>query len=138
MPEIKGGCLCGAVTYSASGEPVFTGVCHCRTCQKGNGSAFAIVLGVPAPAVTVTGETGTFEGRGDSGQPIYRRFCPKCGSQLIAEAAIMPGMLMITAGTLDDPSWVKPAMEIYCDSKQPWVELAGGMASFAKMPPPPG
>jgi hypothetical protein len=29
---------------------------------------------------------------------------------------------------------VKPAMQIYCDSAQPWVELGGGLQSFPKMP----
>jgi hypothetical protein len=42
---------------------------------------------------------------------------------------------MIQVGTLDDASWVKPAMQIYCDSAQPWVQLAGDMARFPKMPP---
>jgi hypothetical protein len=47
-------------------------------------------------------------------------------------------MSIIKAGTLDDVSWLKPTMEIFCDSKQPWVELGGGMQSFPKMPGPPG
>jgi hypothetical protein len=29
---------------------------------------------------------------------------------------------------------VKPAMQIYCDSAQSWVDLAGDMKHFAKMP----
>jgi hypothetical protein len=41
---------------------------------------------------------------------------------------------MVQVGTLDDPSWVKPAMQIYCDSAQPWVQLSGEMQRFAKMP----
>ena len=43
---------------------------------------------------------------------------------------------MIRAGTLDDTSWLKPTMEIYCDSAQPWVQLGGGMQRFPKMPGP--
>jgi hypothetical protein len=46
----------------------------------------------------------------------------------------MPDVVMIGAGTLDDASWVKPGMQIYCSSAQPWVELGGGIQSFAKMP----
>ena len=42
----------------------------------------------------------------------------------------MPDVMMIPAGTLDDPSWVKPAMQIYCDSAQPWVKLEGDMQRF--------
>lgn len=46
----------------------------------------------------------------------------------------MPNVAMIQAGTLDDPSWVKPTMEIFCDSAQPWVQLGGDRKRFPRMP----
>ena len=49
---------------------------------------------------------------------------------------MLPDVTMILAGTLDDASWIKPQMEIYCDSAQPWVQLGGGMQRFGGMPPP--
>ena len=134
MPEIKGRCLCGAVSYSANADPAFVGLCHCKDCQKVTGSAFSVVLGLPASAVTFTGETKSFTKEGDSGKPVERRFCPVCGTTLADTAAVMPDMIMIGAGTLDDPSWVRPKMQIYCDSAQPWVQLKGEMKSFSKMP----
>ena len=135
MAKITGGCLCGKVRYSADVEPAFTGVCHCRNCQKESGGAFAIVVAVPQPDLTVRGQMKTYTDRGDSGKAMYRRFCPDCGSTLMDEAEAMPGVAMIQAGTLDDVSWVKPTMQVYCDSAQPWVQLAGEMARFPKMPP---
>jgi hypothetical protein len=111
--KIEGGCLCGKVRYSAEAEPTFVGVCHCKNCQKGIGSAFAIVVAVPKPALSIQGNIKTFDDRGDSGQIMHRRFCPECGASLIDEAQAMPNVVMIQAGTLDDPSWVKPAVEIY-------------------------
>lgn len=39
------------------------------------------------------------------------------------KAAAVPGVLMIKVGTLGDSSWVKPAMQTYCDSAQPLVQL---------------
>jgi len=134
MASITGGCLCGKVRYSADVEPAFTGVCHCRNCQKETGSAFAIVVAVPQPALSVQGELKTYEDKGDSGQALFRRFCPECGSTVIDEAAVMPGVVMIQAGTLDDPSWLKPGMQIFCDSAQPWVQLSGEWQRFPKMP----
>jgi hypothetical protein len=134
MTQITGGCLCGKVRYSADVEPAFVGVCHCRTCQKASGSAFGIVVGIPKTALSVQGELTTYQDKGDSGKAIYRQFCPVCGSTVTGEAEIMPGIVMMQVGTLDDPSWVKPAMEIYCDSAQPWVQLGGEMKRFAKMP----
>lgn len=137
MVEISGGCLCGRVRYSASAEPIFVGVCHCTDCQKFSGSAFGAVIAVPRAAVTVSGTLKTFTKNGDSGQPISRQFCPECGSGILDEAALMPGVAMLNIGTLDDASWVKPAAQIYCDSAQPWVQLGGELQAFAKMPAPP-
>ena len=134
MAQIAGGCLCGKVRYSASGDPAFAGVCHCTDCQKFTGSAFAAVVGVPKAALTVQGELATYSKTGDTGKSTYRRFCPQCGSSVMDEADALPDIVMVGVGTLDDASWVKPGMQIYCDSAQPWVHLGGNMQSFPKMP----
>jgi hypothetical protein len=134
--KIEGGCLCGKVRYSGEAEPIFAGVCHCTTCQKGSGTAFNTVVAVPKPAVSLSGAVSTYEGTGDTGNPTYRRFCPACGSPVQLEAAIMADVVMIPVGTLDDASTVKPAMQIYCDSAQPWALLEGGIQRFPKMPGP--
>jgi hypothetical protein len=136
MPQITGGCLCGKVRYNANVEPTFTGICHCEDCQKFTGSAFSVVVAVPKSALSVQGKVSTFSKSGDSGKSIERQFCPECGSSIIDEAQVMPDTVMISAGTLDDPTWVKPAMQIFCDSAQPWVELGGRLQSFPKMPMP--
>jgi len=133
--KIEGGCLCGKVRYSADAEPAFVGVCHCRNCQKGTGSAFSVVVALPKPAVAVQGTLATFAGHGDSGKATYRRFCPECASAIIDEAEVMPDIVMILAGTLDDTSWVNPTAEIFLDSAQPWVSLGGDRQRFPKMPP---
>jgi len=66
--KIEGGCLCGKVRYSADAEPTFVGVCHCKNCQKGTGTAFSVVVELPTPALSVQGALQTFTGRGDSGK----------------------------------------------------------------------
>ncbi len=134
MTTLTGGCLCGKVRYTVSADPSFAGICHCRNCQRYTGSAFEPVIGFPADAVTVTGELKTYQDTGDSGQPVYRRFCPNCGSGVIADVAVMPGMTLILAGTLDDTAAFKPAMEIFCDSAQPWVHAGTALQRFPRMP----
>jgi len=119
MAEIVGGCLCGQVRYSGTAELMFTGVCHCKDCQKETGTAFNIVVAVPQAALSFRGSPKTYTQKGDSGQDVVRRFCLNCGSTITSEPAAMPGASIIRAGTLDDTSWLKPTMEIYCDSKQP-------------------
>jgi hypothetical protein len=60
MAEIKGGCLCGAVRYTAHAEPTPVGVSHCRDCQKFTGSAFGFLVGVPQAAFDIQGVLKTF------------------------------------------------------------------------------
>lgn len=134
MADIKGSCRCGRVSYASSADPVFVGLCHCRTCQKSTGTAYATVLAVPAASLTVTGTTKRFDDTGDTGSATHREFCPECGSTVTQSADIMPGLTMVPVGSLDDPASVKPAMQIYCDSALPWAVLGGDTQSFPKMP----
>ena len=46
----------------------------------------------------------------------------------------MPGVAIVKGGAFDDTSWLKPTLEIYCNSSQAWAPLQEGMATFAKMP----
>jgi hypothetical protein len=137
MPHMTGSCLCGQVRYTADAEPMFTGVCHCTKCQKQSGGAFNVVVAVPTASLKVAGSLKSHTSKGDSGKDVVARFCPDCGSTITSEPEVMPGASILRAGTLDDTSWLKPTMEIFCDSKQNWVQLGGGLQSFAKMPQRP-
>jgi hypothetical protein len=133
---MSGGCLCGQVRYTADAEPAFAGICHCTHCQKQSGSAFNIVVAIPQAALSLQGPTKSYAATGDTGKANVTKFCPNCGSVILSEPEVMQGMSILRVGTLDDTSWVKPTMEIYCDSAQDWVELGGGMQKFPKMPGP--
>jgi hypothetical protein len=82
----------------------------------------------------VQGALKTYNDTGDSGKTVYRRFCPNCGSGVVAEAVALPGVTLLLAGTLDDPSSYKPVMELYCSSAQPWTNEASERKRFDKMP----
>ena len=128
MNEIKGSCLCGTVKYECISEPLFTAVCHCAACQKSTGSAFSVVVGVKKADLKITGDTlATYEGVGESGHPTYRHFCSRCGSTLYAGMESKPGLACIKAGTLDDPSWLKPQFNVYWRDHQAWTEDVGGL-----------
>ena len=82
MSKVVGSCLCGAVRYESEAEPLMTAICHCDNCQRQSGSAFSIIVGVPAGSLRFEGEErlATYEDRGTSGKAVYRRFCKSCGS----------------------------------------------------------
>jgi hypothetical protein len=136
MPKITGGCLCGSVRYESEAEPALVAACHCPTCQKNTGSVFSVNVAVPTDAVTITGEThATYEDRsGTSGNPFYRTFCSRCGSPISGSGQAYAGLTFIKAGTLDDPSWVKPGVHMWCSAKQPWVIIEDGVTQVSRNP----
>jgi len=134
MANITGGCLCGRVRYTVTGEPAFSGLCHCRNCQRYTGSAFEALIAFPAASVSVQGELKTYDDTGDSGQPVHRHFCPNCGSGVVNEVDVLPGVMIVLAGTLDDPAAFKPTMDVYWSSAQPWVHASVERKRFPKMP----
>jgi hypothetical protein len=134
MLNMNGGCLCGDVRYSASGDPVITSLCHCQHCQKQTGSAFVQVVAVPNENFTVKGTLQTFTIAADSGRNKNNKFCPRCGSIVLIEAEGFPGMTLIMGGTLDDTSWLNPTIELFGDSAQPWLTISHEMKRFPRMP----
>jgi hypothetical protein len=134
MAGLTGGCLCGAVKYEATKDPIpeRTVICHCTRCQRHVGTAFATFTAFDRGSVKVLGELKTYtEPGGMTGKPVDRRFCPQCGTPIIVEAMDSPRTL-ITTGTLDDRSAVKPSFSIFCDSALPWVPLTESTKNFAR------
>jgi hypothetical protein len=126
--------MCGAVRYECTGDPVFMGNCHCRDCQRAGGGAYNPAIGVPRSAVKITGTVKYYESKADSGSPAKRAFCPNCGSRLFSEPSFAPDLIVLTAGSLDDPSIFKPMMDIYTSSAQPWDHMNPALAKVPKMP----
>jgi hypothetical protein len=137
MPKISGGCLCGAVRYECSAEPLGTAICHCTHCQKVSGSAFSVNVVVPAPSLTWQGQSlASYADKGESGKPLSRKFCRNCGSSLATETEALPGAIIIKAGSLDDKSWLKPNYHLWTNSAQPWVRIEpGAKTHFQKVGP---
>jgi hypothetical protein len=84
--------------------------------------------------MSIDGKVGTFCGTGDSGEVVKRIFCPECGSPIFTEAASIPDVVFIKAGTLDDTSWLDPKTHIYCESKARWTSIPEDSQQFARMP----
>ena len=137
MTERTGGCLCGSVRYRLSGEPVASRTCWCRDCQRiaSNGTVNAIF---PKTAISVTGELVEYTSVASSGNAVTRRFCPRCGSHLFAENSGRPSLAVVRLGTLDEPSSIKPAVNIWCSSAPAWASFDPALQRVDKQPPAPG
>lgn len=129
-----GGCLCGAIRYECSAEPFAIGNCHCRDCQRSGGSAFVPGLFVLQDTLTIMGEVKYYDVKAESGNMMSRGFCPHCGTPLFGVSTSVPGVIGIRAGSLDDPSWYRPAMDFYTASAQPWDYMNPDLPKFPTLP----
>ena len=133
--SISGRCSCGAVTYECSATPVVQGNCHCSECQRMTGSAYSATLYVPESSVKINGDVKYFTRPGGSGNLVERGFCPVCGSQLFGKPSLVPGLIGLRAGSLDDPSDYRPQVDIFASGAAPWDHMNPSIAKFAESPP---
>lgn len=126
----RGGCLCGAVRYTIHGAPDWSAHCHCRSCQRAIGAAFATWVGARKENFEVTeGQLAICH----SSPGVERGFCVRCGTSLtyVAEAG-WPGQVGILAATLDDPAVANPTAHVYVMHRLPWVKLADGLPTHER------
>jgi hypothetical protein len=136
MKELTGRCLCGAVTYRISAEPVVTRVCWCRACQHIAANGTVNVL-VPTTVLESSGQLSEYLSIADSGNEMRRRFCPRCGAHLFANSSARPQFTVVRAGTLDDPSAVLPTVNIWAGSAPDWACLDSNLQRVEQQPIPP-
>jgi hypothetical protein len=132
MTGVSGGCLCGAIRYQTSADPQAVIACHCSNCRKQSGAAFSFNLLFKASDYSQTGESKIFADTGDSGKHVFRHFCGDCGSPINSQAEMMPGHVIVKAGTADEPGAWTPGIEVYCDSALAWVPALPDTKRVAK------
>jgi hypothetical protein len=133
--KLSGGCVCGAIHYECNVDPIVMLNCHCRDCQQATGSAYAAIVAVPKDAVHLRGEPHYHRVVGKAGKAVERGFCAKCGSQVTMKLERLPDMIGLLAGSLDDPSIYRPAMDVFTSSAQPWDHMDAKTQKHAEGPP---
>ena len=134
--EITGGCLCRAVRYRVTAEPITTRVCWCRLCQYLGAGGATVNVCFPSDAVTIEGALSDYRSTADSGNVMHRKFCPRCGTQVTSAAESRPHLLFLRAGTLDDPEVARPAMTIWTSAAPSWACIDRQIPTNAGQPPP--
>lgn len=131
---ITGGCLCGALRYTATAPPANAGFCCCADCRKASGSGFIGFMGFDAVALTFTGSAHQHVGRSARGSDAVRNFCPSCGSLVFGGIVGSDISHTIYAGSLDDPAVFEPTIAIFTRDRPDWVRLPDGLVLFEAMP----
>ena len=132
---LEGGCDCGKVRYRLETKPLFVHCCHCRWCQRESGSAFALNAMIESDRVTSLGQVEPHKvevpSESGEGQTIYR--CPHCQVAVWSNYGDPDDLTrLVRVGTLDKPDLCPPSIQIYIESKQPWVTLSKDIPALEK------
>ena len=130
----EGSCLCRNVRYEISGELGEFGCCHCTSCRKASGSAYA------ANAPTERADFHLLSGQDtlreyESSPGKFRVFCSACGSPIYAYLSSSPDVLRIRLGSLDTPFERKPLAHTFVSAKASWEPISDDLPHFAEWPP---
>ena len=116
----QGGCLCGAIRYELTGPSLFESQCCCRDCQKATGTGHTTIVGILGSQLVVHGEPRSHLCAGESGGDVVRHFCEMCGGRIFTSGTMPGAIVMVQAGSLDDPNVVTPQNVIYGKDAVAW------------------
>lgn len=128
-----GGCACRALRYDIATDPVEQTHCQCRDCQRRSGTGHSSWLVFAAsPSDVVTGPATCWGSRDDRGMEKRHGFCPTCGTPVFLTFPAMPGLVAVTAASLDDPGRFVPRQVTWTRSAPAWDTLREGLGRHAE------
>ncbi len=123
----SGGCLCGAVRFTYSGDPKWVLHCHCESCRKATSSPMTTWLSVPDENLTFDRDARkSFE----SSPGATRTFCDKCGSPMTFTHTRFPGETHLYVASLDVPDAVRPSRHVFFEERVQWCDLHDDLPRF--------
>ena len=125
--EHTGGCLCGAVRYRATAEPLRGVICHCVNCRRHSGAPALAFVHFPVSSFAWLGAQPSWY---RSSVRAERGFCANCGSTVAMREEILSDRVQICVGTLDEPNRVRIDDHVWTRGKASWFEIADGLPRF--------
>lgn len=123
----EGGCLCGAVRYRATAEPVRAVICHCSMCRKHSGAPVLAFVHFPSASFAwIKGEPARYR----SSRYAERGFCSICGSTLSMHEQVLGDRVQVSIGSLDEPQRVQPDDHVWTQDQLPWFAIDDRLPRF--------
>jgi hypothetical protein len=132
--EIRGGCLCGAVTFAFASPVQLMIHCHCSRCRKSSGAAHATNLTVePGQFRWLSGEQAIARFDLPGARSFAKWYCRQCGCP-VPRPARGGKFVIIPAGSLDSALPATPTDHIFWASRPDWHCADGGLPTHAGYP----
>lgn len=123
---LKGGCLCGAVRFTAETGDDRIVACHCSMCRRWSGHVWS-ATGVTTLAVEDDAALRWYRSS-DIGE---RGFCAACGSSLfwrgVKDGRVVEDDIEVCGGALDAPTGLSLSHHVRVDDKGDYYEIADGV-----------
>ncbi|MEP5728462.1 MAG: GFA family protein [Sulfitobacter sp.] len=132
--KYSGRCLCGEVTYVATGAPLVVAQCHCEECRRLSGTGHTVGAMFASDAVTVSGKLGEFNYTSKNGSMVTKAFCKSCSSPIYGKNSRLPDHLTLSLGSMDDARGLDIEVVIFERDKPHWDRLGEDVVSFATQP----
>ena len=118
-------CACGDTAITVTGDPAFSGVCHCTNCKRRTGSAFGISTYYHRSSVLRTTGAPTVYAFDHPTQDQHqeRHFCPRCGTTLFWTVSTLPDLIGGAGGCFGEELPAEPSASYSHAKKAPWVTL---------------
>jgi hypothetical protein len=129
---LAGGCLCGAIRFHVSAEPVVTAICHCSLCRRAAGAPLTAWAMFPLDAFTL--ERGALAIYASS-PGVERGFCGRCGTTLSFAADFLPGLIDLTIASFDEPERLPPQLHMWDSKRISWMQIDDDLPRHAELPP---
>ncbi len=130
----RGGCLCGAIRFLSEADPVASGYCHCRICQRSSGAPVLAWGSFPVGSFAYVAESPRVYRSSSHGQ---REFCARCGTQVAYRESRDATTVDVNLASLDFPDAVVPRRHVFTGSRIAWFETADALPRFEGAGPEP-
>ena len=121
-----GRCLCGRVRFEVAGPLGAFAYCHCTSCRRASGTAFAANAPVRSEDVRwLSGRDDLTEYESSPGK--HRSFCSTCGSPIYARHDSTPAWLSLRLGLIHEDPGHRAQAHYNVAEKAPWHEITDSL-----------
>ena len=128
--KFSGACLCGQVRFEIHGEIGPFAYCHCTSCRRASGTAFAANGPVrKADLKWLSGRDGIGEYESSAGK--FRAFCRGCGSPIYARHQTRPDWFSFRLGLIDEDLPHAATAHFNVSEKASWHSVTDDLPQYA-------
>ena len=128
----EGGCLCGALRYQVTANPIDTCYCHSTLCQRSTGAPVLAWVSFPVESFSYTKGSPTIYHSSSWGQ---RQFCATCGTQICYRGTEGAKTVDVNVGSLDSPQSYPPSCHIFTKDQISWFDTVDDLPRYERSKP---